>query len=163
MERPPSEDVPLFSTRSLEGEYTAWALVWNRDYGGAVNLDGVLVDNYGTCYITDIIAGNSRVRTYLGVETITAGYVYNIPRRAPQPEAYSMTFKYVLGENTGVFEQFDIWRDEVLIASIDLAIDEVDDSGYVAKSMSPNGKFLAFVINSIATGNNRYVMLYEGT
>ena len=163
MHRPPTEDVPLFSTRSLEGEYTAWTLVWTRDYGAAVNLDGVLVDNYGTCYITDVLAGNTYLRTYLGAETNTVGYIYNIPRRVMQPEAFSVTRKYVLAEDTAVFQQMDIWRDGVNIASIDLFIDNPDNLAMSYKSMSPNGKFLAFIIMSIANGNDEYVMLYEGT
>jgi len=163
VERPPSEDVPLFSTRSLEGEYTAWALVWNWDYGAGVTLDGVLVDNYGTVYISDLTAGGVYTRTYLNVGATLAAYIYNIPRMIAQPEAFSMTRKYVLAEDTAVFQQMDIWRDGVNIASINLFTDEGDNSFMLAMSMSPNGKFLAFILNSVNTGNNRYVLLYEGT
>jgi len=147
----------------LEGEYTAWTLVWTGDHGVDVELSGILVDNYGTCYITDMYDNHIFLRTYEGVETNLTEYVYNVPRVLGSPEAYSMTHKYVLGENKNVWQQFDIWRYGVLIASINPEVDYPDTSTYWAKWMSPNGKFIAFVLNSNGSGNARYSMLYEGS
>lgn len=158
-----SLDIPLFSKRGIEGEFVAWALVWTRDYGAGVALDGVMVDNFGNCYINDTINGNVYFRDYLGNEVNTAGYIYEIPRWTMIPYAFSVTGKYVVGEDTAVFQQMDIWREGVLIASIDLFIDNADNAGFGDCFMSSDGKFIAFVITSTATGNPRYVMLYEGT
>lgn len=147
----------------LEGEYTAWNLVWTQDFGAGVTLNGVLVDNFGTVYTNDSIAGSGHVITYAGVLTNTAAYLHYVFRGAVQPVGWSATHKYVIAENTAVFNQIDIWRDGVLIASIDLFTDNPDNALLVYSWMSPNGKFLAFVVQSVATGNSRYVMLYEGT
>ncbi|TKJ36873.1 hypothetical protein CEE36_11340 [candidate division TA06 bacterium B3_TA06] len=160
MERPPSEDVPLFSTRSLEGEYTAWALVWTRNYGALVTLSGVLVDNEGTVYATDFPLLDSYVRTFLGVETNTANYTYFQRYELP---AVSATGKYIIGTPTALFTEFEVWRDGVMIFSRDTVLDDPNAATIMRVAISPDGKFVAIVNMHGVSFMDEILMLYEGT
>jgi len=143
--------------------YTSWTLVWTRDYGTGILLDGVYVDNSGNCYITDEENESVYFRTYAGVETSRSDYGYMIPRRESLPTAFSEGGqRYVLGENELIFDQFDIWRDGAIVASVNPVTDlGADFDQYLAVTMSASGKYIAFVVEGLS--NKYYVMLYEGT
>ena len=143
--------------------YTSWTLAWTRDYGAAVLLDGVYVDNSGNCYITDEVNSDVYFRSYAGVETSRSDYGYMVPRREELATAFSEgEIRYVLGENELVFEQWDIWRDGAIVASFNTATDlGADYDGYRAVDMSDSGKYIAFIV--LGLSNKYYLMLYEGT
>ena len=160
MEHPPLRDVPLFSKRGIEGEFVAWALVWTRDYGAVVNIDRISVDNYGRVYGWDSAAGNAYVREFDGTEVNTANYNYWF---LGGDIAASATIKYVLGIPIATPTQFDVWRYGAIIFSRNSALDEVDANSIQWMAISPDGKFVALIVDSIATGNLRHMLLYEGT
>ena len=143
--------------------YTSWTLAWTRDYGAAVALDGVYVDNSGNCYITDEINHDVYFRSFAGVETSRSDYGYMVPRREELATAFSEgEIRYVLGENELVFEQWDIWRDGAIVASFNTATDlGADYDGYRAVDMSDSGKYIAFIV--LGLSNKYYLMLYEGS
>lgn len=64
-----------------------------------------------------------------------------VPRREELPVAISEGgMRYVVGENELVFEQWDIWRDGAIVASINTATDlGADYDGWRAMDMSASG------------------------
>ncbi|MCK4698054.1 MAG: hypothetical protein KAT53_07115, partial [Dehalococcoidia bacterium] len=137
--------------------YTSWTLAWTRDYGAAVALDGVYVDNSGNCYITDAVNKDVYFRSYAGVETSRSDYLYMVPRREELPVAISEgEIRYIIGENDLVFDQFDIWRDGAIVASINPVTDlGADFDGWRAMDMSDSGKYIAFVVEGLS---NKYYL-----
>jgi len=160
LEHPQLRDVPLFSKRGIEGEFVAWALVWTRDYGAVVNIDRVIVDNYGRVYGWDSGAGNAYVRDFAGAEVNTANYNYWF---IVKDRSASATIKYVLGIPIATPTQFDVWRYGAIIFSRDSFADEGDANSIQWMAISPDGKFIALIVDSVGTGNLRYILLYEGT
>jgi len=70
--------------------------------------------------------------------------------------------RYVVGENELIFDQFDIWRDGAIVASINPVTDlGADFNQWLAVDMSDSGKYIAFVVEGLS--NKYYVMLYEGS
>lgn len=148
----------------LEGDYTTWTLVWTKDYGAGLTLDGVFVDNDGSCYIIDWLVDKAYFRDYDGNEDDTIDYMYLISTLWDPPHLFSETGKYVVANNVGAAGiQMDIWREGAIIASINLLTDNADADDFWEGCMSSNGKFIVFIVTSIASGDSQYVMLYEGT
>lgn len=158
-----SEDRALFSDRMLEGEYTTWTQVWARDYGAFVNIDEVYVDNFGRCYASDGPAGNEYVRDYDGTEQNIVGYYFYPIAFTIATSSVSLTHKYVLDNDSAFNYIVRIWRWGAVIWTLDTSLLDPDYGGVYVYSLSPNGKFLAIVSISIFTGDQRYLMLYEGT
>lgn len=162
MLNPLSEDVLLFSKDALEGEYRTWTHVWTRDYGAGATLWNLKVDNYGRVYSEDLAIFTSYTRDYLGNEVNTLLYVYWLTFLFETGPQNSITQKYQLGTPTATPTQFDVWRYGALIFSRDTVLDEADSASIQIAAMSPNGKFIAIIINSVASLNPRYILLYEG-
>jgi len=143
----------------LEGEYATWNHIWTTDLGAGVNLDAILVDNLGFCYVADSGAGNGWVIDFAGAVTVLAAFNWYF---LFEWETFSATRKYVLG-NRGAFpSEFSVYRDGVFLFRRDVILDEADAAMIFPLAVSPSGKMVVLLVTSTATGNIRYVMLYEG-
>ena len=164
-----SQDRELFSDRMLEGEYTTWNWLWTLDYGAGANLFGITCDNLGTVYVIDKTGPRSHVITRAGVSTTILNYWFLNFGHEPAlaswhtiARPYSATGKYMLGWKVNVPVSLSVWRDGVLIYPISYAVILPDALSVARVSISANGRYIAVICSSVATGNYRYVQLYEG-
>ncbi len=154
----PIVEAPVYTP---EGVYATYNYVWSREYGGAVWLDGIFVDDAGTIYATDESWPNSYVRTFAGVETNTLNYRFTWVRAGSEQFAQSSTGQYVLGleDVAGLVEA---WRNGAMIWSRNIALDDADFANMEVMKISPSGEFIAIIANSVLTGWDSLVLLYQG-
>lgn len=156
-------------TAGIEEEtYNTWTNVWTRDYGAGATLFSCNVDDDGRVYTSDVFAGMAYLKDYSGAEVNTANYMYvNLTVEASvgigPARSFSRTEKYVLGIDTTIMTQIDVWREGQNITTINPLLDEPDIAALWDIQISPNGKYIAIMVVSTATGNNRHVLLYEGS
>ena len=157
-----SQDRELFSDQMLEGEYTTWTQVWVRDYGAGVTLRNACVDNFGRCYATAPTINTEYVRDYDGNDQIIPGFGFRYVFNLSTEISASITKKYVLDIDAPWGNIIRVWRWGVLIWTLDLAPFNPDYDDIYVWVISPNGKFIAVVEFSLATGDPQYLILLEG-
>jgi hypothetical protein len=158
-----SEDRSLFDDRMLEGEYTTWNFLWTRNMGAGETCQQLCVDNFGTVYvIKEVFVGHWTI-TRGNVLTYLANYKFRILLGTGHDQAWSVTRKYVLALKTTAPTAIVVYRYGALIFSVLTSAFGLDVGALVAISMSANGKYIALISRSIATGNRQYVTLLEGT
>jgi len=130
-----------------------------HDFGAAANLQYAHVNDKGTmtCDQMGVLVGVSVTRfdvvILYGVLTPFTDYYWR-----------SATGKYILfdrGVGAGVRTQ--VTRDGVVLWERNLVLDLADVSAIADAAISPSGQYLMFTINSTATANRRYMMLYVGS
>lgn len=153
----------------LEGEYTTWTLLWTQDYGAAADLVGITCDNYGTVYVADRTANTSYVITRAGVSTTFNNYRFlnwidttMSTTWSAIPRPYSATAKYMLAWKTNIPRAISVWRNGTRISEIFWQTVTPDALWICGIMISANGRYIAVIFRSIATGNKKYVQLYEG-
>jgi hypothetical protein len=146
----------------LEPIWNTWTLVWSHDFGAGAALEAVVVSNVATVGVLN----NTGPSYDLYVLDYNEAVVHEPAPYYPQAmtQGLSIFGMYALAQPTAT--QFDVWREALNIFSRDTALDNADVSAISAvvgyKAISPNGHFIAIIGRSTATGNNRYVLLYEG-
>ena len=164
------EDQPLVEPLglTLEATYNTWTNVWIRDYGAGINLEDLNVDNNGTVFVDEALPGDARIKTYAGAETLILTYHFanktiKVTAGLRLPRVWSLTQRYLLAIDSGAWNQFDVWRDGVNIVSIDTQLDQPDVRWIWSAAISPNGQYIAIIAVSDLTGDQRHLLLYEGS
>lgn len=159
MATPYKEDEKLFTRESIDGEYTTYTHILTNDFGALTDIRDIYVNNKGTIYFEE---GNA-----LGAGTLTRGGVVTYLGAFYtwyQAWYLSATFKYLMDIGwVGAGIPVMIQRDAAVLMVLNLLLDEVDAASIQSASISPSGRYLAFAMRSIATANDRYLMLYEGS
>lgn len=156
-----SEDKRLFSSLSLEGEFTDWALQWQRDVGAFIQLTTVHVDNFGRVYASDA-AWNSYVIDRDNNLTANPGYVFDDANLQLGQRIGSVTRKYMIDVEAVANRIFRVWRYGAVIDTVNVFLLNPDYDEIYHTAISANGRYIALTIQSVATGLCRYILLYMG-
>ncbi|MCJ7621739.1 MAG: hypothetical protein MUP64_16165 [Anaerolineae bacterium] len=152
-------DRALFSDLSLEGEFTDWTYQWTRNFGAGVNLIAVHVDNFGTIYLTTITWASYVLDRANGL-TLNAGAMFDDTWGQLSQRRGSITNKYMIDVDTPTQTIFRVWRYGAIIETIDVTLINVDFNAIWHIAISPNGRYIAAEISSVATGNVQYIVLW---
>ena len=156
-----SQDRELFNDAMLEGEYTTWTRVWVRDLGVGVNLLAICVDNLGVVYVTDRALVRTWIITRANVVTQLNNYRLRVWMDIPESRPRSISAKYVIADEVSVPRRMWVCRYGVLIWSVAWAALFPDTNALISIAMSANGRYIAVIFQSIATGTAKYVGLME--
>lgn len=156
---PYGADEKLFNRESTDGEYTTWNHILTYDFGVGSNLTWIVVTNKGamTCDEISILAAVTVDRfgtlTVLPVRTI-------IINEYP----LSATHKYLAWDTwVGAGTQVAITREGLPHWNRNIVLDNADARNIEELGLSPSGQYLGLIVDSLATLNDRYLMLYEGS
>lgn len=155
------EDRALFSSLSLEGEYTDWVYQWARDLGAGVNLDAIHVDNFGYIYATSV-AGNSYVVDRDNNLTANPGALFADNFQLLAEVKGSMTHKYMIDVDSALYQIFHVWRYGVLIETEDITLIPLPFLRIQHIEISPNGRYIAAAIRRAVSLDDRFIVLWMG-
>ncbi len=154
----PEGDEFLPSVNIYELESVTWPILYVYNGGVGVQFVGLLVDDDGFVWVYDNTAGAFRSISPTQVIVNTAG----LGPTLFSDVLWSNTRKFYLEPFFAAANTFAVLRHGIPVYQRSINLDNADAAAVIYASMSANGKFIAFIVRSTATGNNRYMMLYKG-